>query len=158
MTPRDIDRFRKWLAQNGAEILVSTNRYELLRFRARGVVSVVYRNAAGRVSACTGYAEEAIRAWRSGSRWRAGPPKNRRPVRVRSVVVRTLLERDGDACFYCGHPLGDDFTIEHVLARAFGGRNHLANLALAHHACNQRAENLPIAAKVRLRDELRGHS
>lgn len=62
MTPRDIDRLRKWLAQNGAEILVPTNRYELLRSRARGVVSVVYRNAAGRVSACTRYAETGPRA------------------------------------------------------------------------------------------------
>lgn len=158
MNQRDVDRFRRWLADQGAEILLPTNRYELLRFRARGVVSVVYCNAAGRVSACTGYAEEAMRAWRAGRRWRAGPPKYRKPVRVRSVIVCTLLERDGDRCFYCGHPLGDDLTIEHVLARAFGGRNHLANLVLAHHACNQRAENLPIAEKVRLRDKLRGHA
>jgi hypothetical protein len=49
---------------------------------------------------------------------------------------RKLMHRDGLDCHYCGLPLGDDQTIEHVVPRALGGPWYLDNLVLAHERCN----------------------
>ncbi len=54
---------------------------------------------------------------------------------------RAILARDGDLCWICEEPLGDDMTIEHVVERAEGGRNALFNLRLTHSECNNRRSN-----------------
>lgn len=64
-----------------------------------------------------------------------------------------LRERDGDLCFFCDeiieHP---DFSVEHLLARALGGKNDLDNLKLAHRDCNTHAGSLTIPSKMKLRE------
>jgi 5-methylcytosine-specific restriction endonuclease McrA len=66
-----------------------------------------------------------------------------------------LLARDGDECWFCGDPLGDDQTIEHLVPKSAGGRNALANYALAHAKCNHDAADLPLIQKVEMRTRLR---
>ncbi|PGH55922.1 hypothetical protein CRT60_21980 [Azospirillum palustre] len=78
--------------------------------------------------------------------------KRKRSKRIRQI--KKIVERDGDACFFCGRSLGDDITIEHLVPITHGGPDHRSNLVLAHHACNQRADHLSVAEKVRLREEM----
>jgi len=75
---------------------------------------------------------------------------------IRAATIVQLRRRDGDDCWLCGLPTTDrDRTIEHLLARAHGGTDHLANLCLTHSDCNRQLGDLPIQRKVQLRDQLR---
>ena len=83
-------------------------------------------------------------------------PEKERRKRL-NILTRTLINRDGELCFYCGlkMPL-DDMTREHLLSVNSGGVNHIDNLALAHKLCNLKAGHLSVVEKVLLRDKLRG--
>lgn len=70
----------------------------------------------------------------------------------RSRLVRKLLHRDGDRCFYCNRKLNDDMTVEHLLSRSKGGREHLDNLVLSHFECNREASNRSIMEKIKMRE------
>ena len=61
------------------------------------------------------------------------------------------MERDGDNCFYCGQPLRNDITYEHLIPKAFYGPNSIDNLVLAHSFCNTIAGILPLFEKFDLR-------
>ena len=75
----------------------------------------------------------------------------------KSAKVRAkLLKRDGDECWFCGEPMGTDCTIEHLVPKANGGRNTMANYALAHRKCNQAAANKPLVEKLEMRLQMRG--
>lgn len=149
--------FRQWLESNGAEILAPTNEWEILRFRARGGVHVVYRNKTGSTVTCSSIrVHEAWQAYRTSQSWRAGPSQKRKMGNRRyEANVDALLKRDGDECFYCGGELGNNITIEHLVGRSQQGPNHLANLALAHEACNKEAGSLSVVEKVKLREQKR---
>jgi len=82
----------------------------------------------------------------------SAPTKRRRKKDKR---IEQLKRRDGVDCFYCGRPLLDDFTIEHLLSQADGGNDKFANLAIVHQKCNHAAAHLPIVEKVKLRERLR---
>lgn len=71
--------------------------------------------------------------------------------------VLTLLGRDGPDCFFCGHRFTRDAppTVEHLVARAHGGNNGLANSALAHPVCNSMAGAMAVVMKVSLRGKMR---
>lgn len=138
-----------WLAGHGAEVLQPTNEWEVLRFKARGVTAVVYRTKAGQIT-FIGDAKEALQAFFTGGAWSAGVAtarKQRRPVEV-----ETLLRRDGDRCFLCRQPLGEDITIEHLVAVVHGGPQHIANKVLAHERCNQRMHHLSVMEKIAMRE------
>jgi 5-methylcytosine-specific restriction endonuclease McrA len=57
---------------------------------------------------------------------------------------RMLLRRDGDSCHICGVPVDVGAaprtarypTVDHITPRSLGGTDDLANLRLAHAACN----------------------
>lgn len=66
-----------------------------------------------------------------------------------------LIKRDGMACWYCGAALGEDATIEHLIARSRGGVNHLDNYALAHRRCNQVAADKSLVEKIAIRERMR---
>jgi len=71
-------------------------------------------------------------------------------------MFNALLRRDGNACFYCGEPTGeDDRSLEHLVARAHGGPDHLSNLVLAHRRCNAVAGHLSAMEKIRIREQRR---
>jgi hypothetical protein len=135
----------------GGEVLATTNPYEVMRFRTKHGVGVVYVNAKGART----WNEEALRA-QSHLKANEG---SLAPVKVfgrRSATaeVPRILERDGLNCFFCGLKLGSDITVEHLVARAHGGPNHISNLFLAHKDCNLRAGHLSAPEKIAIRDTL----
>lgn len=76
-------------------------------------------------------------------------------VKVASVgeVWERLVSRDGACCWYCGRPLIlETATAEHLVPVSQGGTNHLHNLVLACHPCNQANGAHPVALKVRHRE------
>lgn len=65
---------------------------------------------------------------------------------------KAVLERDGDRCFYCHDTMGEDQTLEHLVAVKHGGKNSAANLVLAHALCNERMGSRPVIEKIRYRE------
>ena len=64
--------------------------------------------------------------------------------------MAALVQRDGDACVWCGHrPWPGDLTAEHLLPRSRGGRTTAENLVLACRGCNRRRRSRPVVAEVR---------
>lgn len=61
-TPEQIDKFKAWLCERGAEILTPTNEYEVLRFRSIKGTSIVYRDKRGS-NTMTNEAGVAYDAW-----------------------------------------------------------------------------------------------
>jgi len=53
-------------------------------------------------------------------------------------VLAVLILRDRNRCHICGRGEAqeDPWTIEHVLPKARGGTDELANLRVAHRSCN----------------------
>lgn len=149
---KDLKRIEQWLRDRGAEVLGPTNDWEVLRFKANGQTSVVYRNSRSENLACTGEAHTALSRFYSGESWSAGVPKSKRSQANRNAKVNALLARDGESCFYCGGSLGEDITVEHLVARASGGPEHIANMVLAHAQCNHGAGTLSAFEKIKLRE------
>jgi hypothetical protein len=149
-----LDKFRAFLVERGAEVLTPTNPWEVLRIRACGGVHVLYSDKGGALTS-TPVIDAAWIAFRTNCAWNGASKTGRMGSRKRSVMARTLLERDGDACFYCGKPLGNDETVEHLMPRAQGGPNHIANCALAHDTCNKSAGHLSVMEKIKLRERMR---
>jgi 5-methylcytosine-specific restriction endonuclease McrA len=146
-------RFEEFLQAGGAEILKTSNPWELARFRSANGICVVYQKANGKVSYSNEHAHNAYTAFIEARKWTAGEISER--IR-RKTVEELLFERDGVKCFFCDLPfskVGNPPTLEHLLAISDGGNNHLSNLCLAHEECNKAAANLSIVEKVKLRDQ-----
>lgn len=153
LKPKKLAAFKSWLAMRGAELLVPTNEWEIVRFKAQGVTAVVYQNSGGRLS-LVGPAEEAWTAYRTGKSWDGAAKVVSRAKRT--PLVKALIARDGHDCFFCGKPMeAGDETVEHLVPIICGGTNHIANLALAHARCNQEGGNLSVVEKIRLRETMR---
>lgn len=152
LKPNLLERFRAFLAERGAEIMTTTNPWEVLRVRANGGTHVLYKNSAGKLT----WPAELVTAYKAcqiNGGWRAVQPGARRRT---PVLIRTLLERDGRECFYCGDEMPDgEETLEHLHSVTQGGSSHPSNCALAHADCNQKADHLPIVEKVKLREAMR---
>lgn len=157
-------RFKIWLEARGSEVRATSNPYEVARFTTPEGVGVVYRNAGNSISAWTGGADSAFIAFLDNAPWRAIPKPVRRGSNANRHRLATLLERDGNECFYCGGLMapkgeaanpGDEMTIEHLCSVTHGGPNSIANEALAHSRCNAEAGNLSVVQKVRLREAKR---
>jgi len=144
MKQKDVKKFEKWLVMRGCEILPPTNSYEILRFKGREV-GVLY--SSGKTSGK--YADGALKAFYRNSRWAGKPIKTGRKNSYKAEK-RKLIARDGTDCFFCGLALEDDITLEHLIPLVRGGKNSLENMVLAHEACNQEAELLPIYQKVEM--------
>ena len=126
----DLDKFKKWLVLNGAEILPLTNEYEILRFQAKEI-GVLYKS--GKTN--SEYTKNAIWCWRHNEQWDGKPIKTGRYQSYKKEK-KLLLQRDGDNCFYCGEPMYDDISLEHLIPLSAGGKNTLGNMVLAHKQCN----------------------
>lgn len=154
---RDMERFKQFLVRHGAQLLKPTNEYEVLRFKSNGVLSIVYTGRRG--ISMVGEAEDAYDAFKKSTPWRGCERGNKNQLKVKQVkdvTKRTLLERDGDGCFYCWTPMPpEDISIEHLLSLTQGGNSHVANLALAHVECNQQAAHLSVMEKIKLREARR---
>jgi hypothetical protein len=146
------DAFLSWLTANGAAVLTPTNEWEVVRYRDGGVTSIIYHRASGDLT-FTGSARAAWDSFQSGLKWRAATPKAKRATgnkKRRAKFVETIRERDGDDCFYCGRHVDEDTeSVEHLLSITHGGApEHIANLFLAHHVCNQMAGHLSVVEKI----------
>ena len=155
MTASGIRRpeFLAWLTAQGADVQASTNAYEFARFHAKDGLHIIYRDKRGTFNCISqdsgNFAAECLAAFQRGSNIGMGNASPRRPIRHKKKAA--LLERDGNACFFCLGPMEDEeeITIEHLVAKVRGGPDHTDNLALAHKACNQEANNLPLMEKIR---------
>ena len=145
-----IREFTEWLRQQGAEVLAPTNPYELVRFRARSAVHVVYT---GRRGISMGkFARDCFDVFNRGGSVNMGLTATQRSYAIKHKAA--LLERDGDGCFFCLKAMpSDDMTIEHLVPVHKGGPDHQDNMALAHAACNQAAGNLPLRRKIDIRTD-----
>ena len=150
---QSLPQFRNFLVARGAQILVPTNEWELLRFDCAASISIVYATAKGNTT-FTGSANAAWDSYKSrGKPWTAG-------VRTKKIklspMVQTLISRDGDHCFYCHLAMiSEDRSVEHLVAAVHGGPNHISNFVLAHALCNARAGHLSAMEKIRIREDSR---
>jgi len=140
-----VDKFKQYIAQAGATMLESTNEYERIRFNSKNGIGIVYDSKSGHT--LTGAAIIAHEFFERKKQWVAG---NNYKAWQRLGVVDNLLRRDGQDCFYCASPLGDDMTVEHILSKIHGGSDNEANLCLTHVACNRDAGCLPVAEKIKM--------
>lgn len=146
-----VDKFKDWLRRCGAEILAPTNQYELVRFRARGSVHIVYTGRRG--VSMQGFAHHCYTAFEDGANVDMG--LTRTPRGHTAERKQALLARDGRYCFYCRQEMpNDDITIEHLIPLDKRGPDHEGNMVLAHARCNQAASNLPLIAKINLRERM----
>ena len=144
MLKEKVPKFNKWLTNNGAEILPTTNEWEQVRFRGKEV-GIIYKS--GKFS--NKYAEDTYIAFKENKSWDGRPIKTGRRSSYKKQKV-SLIKRDGDRCFFCNKKLGDDITVEHLLSLTSGGKNTLGNMVLAHEKCNQYAENKTVVEKVNI--------
>ncbi len=154
MTPKKdrFAKFKEWIVARGAELMVPTNEWEAVRFRGGGTTSIIYTSRSGNVT-FTGEARAAWEAFEAGNISFRLTPRIRRTSRA-SVVVRTILERDGPRCFYCAEEFSDEIkpTKEHLVPITAGGPDHLGNLFLSCEPCNRDVGHRSAAEKVRYRD------
>jgi hypothetical protein len=135
-------KFKKWLEQNGAEILPNTNEFEWIRFKG-SETGVIYTS--GKFS--NDYAKKAFESYKQGKKW-DGRPINIGRKKDYAKEKKALIIRDGKSCFYCGNLLEDDVTVEHLISLVSGGPNTLANMVLAHEDCNNLVGNRTVVEKV----------
>lgn len=139
----DAPKFEKWLVSRGCEILPATNPYEVLRFKGKEV-GVLY--STGKTSGK--YANDAYVAFKLKRKWKGAPDNTvRKGIYYKEKIA--LIERDGRNCFYCGMPLCEDITVEHLMSLNSGGSNTLGNMVLAHLKCNHEAGVMTISEKVK---------
>ena len=128
----------------------TTNPYEVARFIAHGKTHVVYMNSRGYISA-VGFAEECVRAFDAHQSIKMGYAMKHTAFDAKRK--QAVIERDGNRCFFCKKEMTwAESSLEHLVARARGGPNHLDNMALAHKECNARAANLTLMEKIRIRE------
>lgn len=145
----DVDKFRSWLQKEGAEILPNTNEYEAIRFKGREV-GVLYKS--GKTS--NKYTNDTIKCFKANIPWSGKPVNIGRKTTYRKEKIK-LLNRDGDKCFLCGKSLGNDITLEHLVALSCGGSNRLSNMVLTHGHCNKLLSNKPLNEKVGMAIKMR---
>lgn len=145
------EAFKARLVAAGGELLAVSpgNPYEVLRFRTKYGVGVVYAGRRGETWNREALAAKEHLADNLGSLARVRVVKARNTPHERLQ----LRKRDGDLCFFCLEPLGDDETSEHLVPRAHGGPNHQSNKFLAHSSCNSNAGHLSAPEKIRIREE-----
>lgn len=157
--------FAAYLAQNGADIGVPTNGYEMIRYKAfwegsqKAQTHIVYTRDNGLLT-YTGASREHYEAFQAGDPLPESAAtvdeKRVRRSKNTSGIRQKLRQRDGDCCWYCGGLLASaESNVEHLINISDGGTNALANLVLTHTACNTKAGNQPLAKKLELRGRLR---
>lgn len=161
---QEIEQFAGWLKSCGAEVLATTNEWELLRVNAKSQTLVAYKNKKGDQS----WPAPLVTYWnkrKSGDYLKLGTPTQQ--IRGNRLArVRELAKRDGWRCWYCDTELSPpdlpadngetSVTIEEICPRQIGGPTHIGNQALACRKCNQMAGSMSVVEKVALREEIRG--
>lgn len=139
----NIIKFKNWIEENSGEIEPSTNKYEKIRFR--GIeVGILYKS--GKTN--NEFTDITIHEFKLKKIWSGRPIKMKRDTNKKTKIK--IIQRDGCDCFYCGKPLEDDITIEHLVSLVSGGTNKISNLVLSHEVCNLRAGNMALVNKVKI--------
>jgi len=136
-----IPEIKLWLQKYGAEILPTTNDYELLRYKGKKV-GVIY--SSGNTSAP--HVRDMLKAFHNNLKWKDAPVSTGRKTYVKQKI--SILDRDGSCCFYCGKEMENDITLEHLIPLTAGGTNLLSNMVLAHEKCNSAQGFKPLNEKV----------
>lgn len=143
-------KFEEFLTARGAQILQPTNEWEVLRFKTKKGLSIVYRNKRDGLT-FTGEADRAWTAFVSNHTWNGATSTERK--KRRAPDVEALIRRDGTACFFCLTEMAeDDRSLEHLVPLSHGGPNHLSNYVLAHRKCNEVAGSKSAMEKIRIRE------
>lgn len=140
----DTEQFIQWLKDNGAEVFPPTNEYEAVRFKGKEV-GVLYKS--GKTS--NNYTMVAVTCFIRKRHWDGKPHNVGRHKNYRREKI-ALLKRDGNRCFLCREKLGNDMTVDHLIALSCGGRNTLGNMVLMHEECNQSVSNIPLVEKIEM--------
>lgn len=151
--PELFAEFKIWIAARGGEVLEPTNQWEVVRFRGEGKTSIIYTKKNGGVT----FTGDASAAWNAFERrddtFRLTKKAPRMSQAKREPIVRTLIERDGNRCFYCATSFDEvKPTKEHLVPRTAGGPDHLSNLFLSCEPCNQEVGHASAPEKIRFRD------
>ena len=169
-----VGEFAAWLVKMGAQIGTPTNTYEVIRYRAyqaggrKPATHIVYAKETGALT-FTGKSQDHYEAFIRGDHVPGmfvsaldGVPNPDLPIVEKPSQAekrrRKLVARDGDECWFCGRTMGDDVTIEHLVAKAKGGSNHIENFALAHKRCNALAADKPLVEKIAMRARMRAEA
>lgn len=131
---------------------------ELHRFMTCYGVGIIYQDRGGGVV----LSKEARKAYDHVQTPGLGPltPRKRKKTRqqklqdyvARPFEIAALKNRDGGGCFFCLRPLGDDITLEHLVATSKGGPDVLENKFLAHARCNNDARDISAVHKIKIRE------
>jgi 5-methylcytosine-specific restriction endonuclease McrA len=145
----NFEKFKTWLGNQGAEVLLPTNQYELVRFKTVNGVSVVYTGKRG--TTFTGESQQAYDLFKQHKGWKVVNRKRRALTQQKA----RLASRDGKMCFFCEVKPEklDDLTVEHILSFSHGGTDNINNLALACGDCQVKLGRLSITAKIKYRDK-----
>ena len=144
MSSEELERFKKWLEDQGGEILPPTNEYELLRFKGEKT-GVIYTS--GKTSGH--YANNTINNFIHGAPW-AGRAKKSKRIQY-GKYVPAIIKRDGKNCFYCNEEVSeDDRSVDHLQPLSKSGRNMLQNMVLMHKECDEKLGNADLPTKIKL--------
>jgi len=68
---------------------------------------------------------------------------------LKSKFLKTLLDRDGNCCFYTNKEMTEDeMSIEHLIPLSKGGKNNIDNLVLCIEEENQKMADKPLIEKI----------
>lgn len=144
----DMNKFKTWLRQGGANVLNTTNEYEAVRWKG-AKTGVIYKSG----KANGDYAYSAMGEYQQGIAYTGGPTKTSRMKKSKKRTVKQrIAERDGTKCWFCLKEMEvGEMTLEHLIPVVAGGSNHIANTVLAHSHCNNEAGTLPLIEKIDIR-------
>ena len=79
---------------------------------------------------------------RKSEEYRARGYLQGKKINYKSVIIKILIDRDGDACKFCSKGVSvNNVSIDHKIPRSKGGSGSIDNLQLMHKECNSRKGN-----------------
>lgn len=153
MNEKQFQAFITWLQDNGCQILKPTSQWEKLRYRhPDSGVCLIYVNKKRQ----TNWSDVVDGHIQSFTKKKPMQQVKRATGTTKQKLAQKVRARDGDDCCFCDEPPTPDnpLTMEHWFPVSKGGRNHVANLGLAHEPCNSRAGNLSVSEKIQLREAM----
>ena len=154
--------FREWLAQHNATVLPRKSPWEIYRAETNIGLLVGYVNRFGQFNHCP-EALKLLKIFADGMQppsLAVGSERRKHRNRKTRQMVKALIQRDGNRCFYCRIELATPSTpfdsplpmptIEHFLPIAKGGPDNLHNSVLACKPCNEEAGSRDLRHKIQL--------